>query len=148
MKVIGIPHHDRSPNYFWDELCGSVAIFTNLQIFSYSERSIRSCVDEPKCTGQFLAMVTQMQHLLLFHIMQNKFCTRHIPCITHKPWQSLQFCMNFHHLGVVSIPYYKRMHLLIHFNLGVTQLFPFFQHYHRKACCQQQYRCLTAAHNQ
>jgi hypothetical protein len=73
----------------------------------------------------------------------------------YEPWQSLQFCMNFHDLWVVLIPYYKHMHLIIHLNLGVTQLFlhtffPFsvIQHYHRKACCQQQYRCLTAAHNQ
>ncbi len=123
MKVTGIPHHDWSPNYFWNELCGSVAIFTNPQIFSYSERSIRSCVDEPKCNSQFLAMVTQMQHLLFFHIMQKKICTWHIPRIMHEPWQSLQFCMKFHDLWVVLIPYCKHMHLIIHLNLGVTQLF-------------------------
>ncbi len=89
MKVIGIPHHDSSPNYFWDELCGSVVIFTNLQIFSSSERTTRSCVDEPKCNGQFLTMVTQMKCLFFyFHIMQNKYHRSHIPCIMHKPWQS------------------------------------------------------------
>jgi hypothetical protein len=66
----------------------------------------------------------------------------------------MQFFMNFHDLWVVLIPYYKCMHLIIHFNLGdpavSSHLFPFsvIQHYHRKACCQQQYRCLTAAHNQ
>jgi hypothetical protein len=31
--------------------------------------------------------------------------------------------MNFNHLGVVLIVYYKCMHFIIHFNLGVTQLF-------------------------
>jgi hypothetical protein len=31
--------------------------------------------------------------------------------------------MNSHHLGVLFILYYKRMHLIIHFNPGVTQLF-------------------------
>ncbi len=81
MKVIGIPHHYSSPNYFWDELCGSVAIFTNPQIFPYSERSTRSCVDEPKGNSQFLIMVTQRKYLFFFfHIIQHKFCTRYIPC--------------------------------------------------------------------
>jgi hypothetical protein len=32
MKAIIIPWHDFSLNYFWNELDGSVAIFTNLQI--------------------------------------------------------------------------------------------------------------------
>ncbi len=82
MKAIGIPHHDSFPNYFWDELCGSVAIFTNLQKFSYSERTTRNCVHEPKCNGQFLTMVTQMKCLFFyFHIMKNKFHKSHIPCI-------------------------------------------------------------------
>ncbi len=77
MKAIGIPCHDCPPNYFWDELCGSVAIFTNPHNFSYLERSTRSCVDEPKCHSQFVTMVTHL--FLFFHIMQNKFWTRHIP---------------------------------------------------------------------
>ncbi len=50
--------------------------------------------------------------------------TRHIPGIMHEPWQSLQFCMNFNHLWVVSIIYYKCMHLIIHFNPGATQVLP------------------------
>ncbi len=71
------------------------------------------------------------------------------PGIMHEPCQSLQFCMNFNHLGVVLIPYYKGMHLIIHFNPGVSislHLFPFsdVQHSHRDVCCQQQHRCLTA----
>jgi hypothetical protein len=33
MKVAGIPHHDCSKNYFLNELCGGVAIFTNPQTF-------------------------------------------------------------------------------------------------------------------
>jgi hypothetical protein len=61
MKVIDIPHHDSSPNYLSDELCGSVAIFTNLQIFSYSEKTTRSCVNEPKSNSHFLTVVTQMK---------------------------------------------------------------------------------------
>ncbi len=113
-----------SPNYFWNELYGSVAIFANPQIFPYSKRSTKSCVDEPKGNSQFLAMVTQMKYLFFFfHIIQNKFCARHVPCIMHEPWQSLQFCMNFNHLGVVSILFYKCMHLIIHFNPGATRLF-------------------------
>ncbi len=124
MKAIGIPHHDAPPNYLWNELCGSVAIFADPQIFSYSKRSTRCCVDEPECNSQFLAMVTQMKYLFFFFpIIQNKFHTRHIPCMMHENWQSLQFCMNFNHLGVVLILYYKRMHLIIHFNPGATQLF-------------------------
>jgi hypothetical protein len=51
MKAIGIPHHDYSPNNFLNELCGSVAIFTNLQIFSYSESSTESYIDEPTCNS-------------------------------------------------------------------------------------------------
>ncbi len=90
--------------------------------FSYSERSIRSCVDEPKCNSQVLAMVTQVKYLF-FHIMQNEFHTRQIPHIMHEPWQSLQFSMNFSYLGVVLTLYYKCMHLVIYFNPGATQLF-------------------------
>ncbi len=123
MKAIGTPHHDCSPNYFLNELCGCVTIFTNPQILSYSERGTRSCLNEPKCNSQFLSMVTQMKCLFFFfHVVQNKFCTRHIPGILHEPWQSLQFCMNFYHLWVVSIIYYKCMHLIICFNPGVTQV--------------------------
>jgi hypothetical protein len=85
IKVIDIPQHDYSLDYSLNELCESVAIFTNLQMFSYLEKSTRSCVHEPKCNGQFLAMVTQMRLFFLFHIMQNKFGIRHIPCIMHEP---------------------------------------------------------------
>ncbi len=73
MKAIGIPDHDCSPHYFWNELCISVAILTNPQILSYSERSSRSCVDEPQSNSQFLTVVTQMQHLFsFFHIMKEQ----------------------------------------------------------------------------
>ncbi len=124
MKVTGIPHCDGSPNYFWNELCGSMEIFANLHFLSYSKRITRSCVDEPKCNSQLLTMVTQMKCLFFFfHIIQNKFRTRLVPCIMHEPWQSLQFCMNFNHLGVVSILYYKHIHLIIHFNPDATWLF-------------------------
>jgi hypothetical protein len=43
MKAIGIPHHDCSPNYFGDELCGSVAIFTNLN-FKFFWRGLKGAV--------------------------------------------------------------------------------------------------------
>jgi hypothetical protein len=36
----------------------------------------------------------------------------------------MQFCTDFNHLQVVLIVYYKHMHLIIHFNPGVTWLFP------------------------
>jgi hypothetical protein len=65
IKVIGIPQHDYSLDYSLNELCESVAILTNLQMFSYLEKSTRSCVHEPKCNGQLLAMVTQMRLFLL-----------------------------------------------------------------------------------
>jgi hypothetical protein len=45
--------------------------------FHYSEWSTRSCVDEPQCNSQFLAIVTQMIHLF-FHIMWNIFNIMHI----------------------------------------------------------------------
>jgi hypothetical protein len=80
MKAICIPHHDCSCNYFWNELCGGVAIFTNPQIFHYSEWSMRSCVYEPQSNSQFLTMVTQMKQLFFsFHIMLHKFSIWHIP---------------------------------------------------------------------
>jgi hypothetical protein len=67
-------------------------------------------------------MVIQMKDLFFFfHIMQNKFHSRHVPHIMHQPWQSLQFCMIFNHLGVVLIIYCKCMHSLftsIHVWLG------------------------------
>ncbi len=77
MKMIGIFHHDCFPNYFWNGLCESVAIFTNLQTFYYLKRGTRSYVDEPKCNSYFLAMVIQVEHLFFFfHIL-------------HEPCQSL-----------------------------------------------------------
>ncbi len=123
MEVIGISHHDGSPNYFWNELGASVAIFANSQFFSYIKRSTKSWVDEPEYNSQFLAMVTQMKYLVFLNIIQKKFRTRHVPCIMHEPWQSLQFCINFSHLGLVLILYHEQMHLIIHFNPGAAQLF-------------------------
>ncbi len=57
------------------------------------------------------------------NIIQKKFHTRHVPCVMHEPWQSLQFCINFNNLGLVLILYCKHMHLIIHFNKGATRLF-------------------------
>ncbi len=111
MKAICTPHHDCSPNYFVKWTLGRVAIFTNPQIYSYSEWATRGCVDEPKCNSQFLAVVTQMKHLsLFFRIMQHKFSIWHRTQITHEPWQSLQLCTDFTHLRVVLIAFYKCMH--------------------------------------
>jgi hypothetical protein len=67
-----------------------VAIFTNPHIFYYLEGSTRSCVDEPECNSQLLAMVTEMKHLFsfvffFFHVVLNKFSTRHVPFIMHEP---------------------------------------------------------------
>ncbi len=90
MRASGIPHHNCCPNYFWNKLCGSVAIFTNLHIFSYLERSTRSCVDEPQCNKQFLAMLTKMEHLFFFfHILQNQFSISHVPHMMHEPQDNL-----------------------------------------------------------
>jgi hypothetical protein len=53
--------------------------------FLYSEWSIRSCADEPKCNSQFLAMVTQVKHLFFFffHSMQHKvYGTDSASCIS------------------------------------------------------------------
>ncbi len=160
MKAIGILHHDCSPNYFWDELCGSVAIFTNPQIFSYPERSTRSHVDEPKCNSQFLTMVTQMKYLFfIFHIMQNEFCTRYVgPTSCMSPDNLCSSTHEFQSSGGGLDPLQQRnvcswadYSLQSRFDPAVSShLFPCsaIQHSHRDACCQQQHRCLTAAHNQ
>ncbi len=124
MKVIGVPHHYCSANYFWIELCGSMAIFTNSQI-SYFWSGVQGAVlISVNAVVSFFAMVTQVNHLFtFFHIVQHKFHEWHIDCIMHKPWQSLQFCMDFNHLRVVLIVYYKCIYLIIQFNPGATMLF-------------------------
>ncbi len=66
MTWISIPHHDCSPNYLGTELCGIVAIFTNPQIFHYSDWSTVSCVDDSQRNSQLLTMVTQMKCLFFF----------------------------------------------------------------------------------
>ncbi len=120
-----------------------VAIFTNPHIFYYLEGSTRSCVDEPQCNSQLLAMVTEMKHLFFFvfffffHIVLNKFSTKHVPIIMHEPWQSLPFCTVFNHLRVVLIIYYKPLHLILQFNLGATRLFL------RTIFLSQQFKILT-----
>ncbi len=79
MKWISISHHDSSPNYLGTELCGIMAIFTNQEFFHYSEWSTVSCVDDPQCNSQLLAMVTQMQHLFFFF---------HIICSTNSVYET------------------------------------------------------------
>jgi hypothetical protein len=81
MKVIYICHHNCSPNYLWNELHESLVIATNLYIFYYVNKNTDYFVDEPKCNGQFLTMVTQMKHFL--HIMQHKIYICHILHIMH-----------------------------------------------------------------
>ncbi len=76
MKAISIPWHDFFLNYFWNELDGSLAIFTNLQIFYFLGWSARSCVDEPKCKDQFLAMGIQVKP----HIMHETLTLSSVPC--------------------------------------------------------------------
>lgn len=76
MKVIYICHHNCSPNYLWNELHKSLVIATNPYIFYYVKKNTNYCVDEPKCSSQFLIMVTQMKHFL--HIMQHKIYICHI----------------------------------------------------------------------
>jgi hypothetical protein len=80
MKEIDIPHHDCSPNYFWNELCESVAIFTNPQILFFLEWSTSNCVDGPECNSQFLAIVIDMKttFLLTCHALKIQF-KAHIP---------------------------------------------------------------------
>ncbi len=119
--------------------CGGDAIFTYLQIFSGLEEEL--CLWAPmqslvSCYGD----TTEKTFFFCFHITQNKFSVRHIPGIMHEAWRSPHFCMDFIHLRVVLVIYYKCMHLLIHFNAGVTQLhlFPF------SAVPTFQQRCLLA----
>jgi hypothetical protein len=57
MKIINIPHHDYSPNYFCYELCGNVATFTNPQTFYYLEKNTKSYVYEPQQNSQFYVMM-------------------------------------------------------------------------------------------
>ncbi len=89
MKWISIPHHDCSPNYLGTELCGIMAIFTNWEIFHCSEWSTVSCVDDPQCNSQLLAMVTQMQHLFFFF---------HIICSTNSVYEH-----TLHHAQALTI---------------------------------------------
>ncbi len=94
MKWISIPHHDCSPNYLGIELCGIMAIFTNQEIFQYSEWSTVSCVDDPQCNSQLLAMVTHMQHLFFFF---------HIICSTNSVYETYPAsCTSSAQISIIS----------------------------------------------
>ncbi len=78
MKAIGIPHHGRCPNYFWNNLCGSVGNLHKPTDFYDSEWTTRSCVDEPQCNNQFQYSDTNETPLLCkIHIMHKKISVRH-----------------------------------------------------------------------
>jgi hypothetical protein len=97
-------------------------------------------------------MVTQMKHLFFFffHIMQHKFSIM-VHTLHHAQYLTIFSVLhNFNHLGLVSIITYKCMHLIIHFNPGAIWLFLHtfgVQDSYIDAYCQQQLRCLIAAHN-
>ncbi len=149
MKAIGIPHHDGPPNYLWNELCGSVAIFTDAQIFSYLKRSTRRCVDEPECNSQFLAVVTQMKYLFFFFpIIREQILDK--AHTLHNAWELTISAVlyEFQSFGGGLDPllqtYAPHYSLQSRCNLAVSlHLFPFsvVQHSHRDTCCQQQHRC-------
>jgi hypothetical protein len=99
-------------------------IFTNPQIFCYSDWSTRSCVDEPIAIASFLLWWYKWNTLSSSSTLCSTnlvYCTT--PHVTHiEPWQSFQFCTDFNHLRVVLIVHYKFMHLIIQFNPSATQL--------------------------
>jgi membrane protein insertase Oxa1/YidC/SpoIIIJ len=98
-------------------------------------------------------MVTQMKYLFFFfHIIQNKFHTRHIPCLHHA--LALTISTVLHEFqssggGIDPLLQMYAPHYSLQSKCNPTislQFFPFFaiQHSHKDACCWQQHRCLIA----
>jgi hypothetical protein len=99
----------------------------------------------------------QMKHIFFFfHITQNKFCINHIP--PHQTWllmtnsAVLHWCQSSadgpDHLLQPYAPHYS---LQSRYNLAISShLLPSsaIWHSYRDGHCQQQQRCLLAAHNQ
>jgi hypothetical protein len=93
------------------------------QILEKAEWSTRRHADEPKCNGQFLTVVTQMKPLLfLLYIMLNKFGYPAHTQLCSSVQTVFQVCMDFYHLRMFLVIYYKYMHNIIHLNSGVTWL--------------------------
>ncbi len=137
MKVTGIPHCDGSPNYFWNELCGSVEIFANLPFFLIPKGVPGAVLMSPNAIGNF-------------SLWWHKWNTLHhawtltISAVPHD-FQSSGGGLN--PLLQTYAPHYS---LQSRCNLAISvHLFPFsaIQHSHRDVPCQQKHICLTAVHN-
>ncbi len=130
---------EQTPSSKWLKWLASLSMITLLTILQInfvkvwqSSQTCRCFLIWRRVPGAVFTSPNAMASFLLwwhkwdfffFHIMQNKFNIRHIPCIMHEPWQSLQFCTDFNHLRAVLIIYYNHRYLTICFNAGVAWLF-------------------------
>ncbi len=97
-----------------------------------------------------------MKYLFFFfHMIQNQFCTKHIPCIMPEPLTISAVLHEFQPSGrsLDPLPQTCAPHYSLQPKCDPAvslHLFSFstVQHSHRDACCQQLHRCLTAVHNQ
>jgi hypothetical protein len=76
-----------------------------------------------KCNGQFLTVETEMKPLLfLLYIMLNRFGYLAHTQLCSSVQTVFQVCMDFYHLRMFLVIYYKYLHNIIHLNSGVTWL--------------------------
>jgi hypothetical protein len=70
-----------------NKLGGRVPVATHPQVLGNAKWSTKRCAEEPKCNGEFLTVVTQMEHLIFFffffYIMEHKSCIWHT---SHMKW--------------------------------------------------------------
>jgi hypothetical protein len=119
-----VSYFDCSPNNFWNALCVNLVVFINVQIFSYLERSTRIALMKLNAIANFSLWWYKWKNFSSSSTScRTSFIQGAYPTPYISPNNLLQFRMNFNHLGVVLIIYYKYMHLVIHFNLGATCLF-------------------------
>jgi hypothetical protein len=82
IEANGIPCYDWSSSYLCNKLGERVAVATHPQVLASAKWSTKRCAEEPKCSGEFLTVVTQLEHLIFFfYMMEHKSCIWHIPCM-------------------------------------------------------------------
>ncbi|CAK9213628.1 unnamed protein product [Sphagnum troendelagicum] len=82
MEANGIPCYDCSSSYLRNKLGEGVAVATHPQVLASAKWSTKRCAEEPKCSGEFLTVLTELEHLIFFfYMMEHKSCIRHIPCM-------------------------------------------------------------------
>ncbi len=88
MEAYGIPCYDCSSSYLCNKLGERVAVATHPQFLASAKWSTKRCGEEPKCSGEFLTVVTQLEHLIFFfYMMEHKSCIWHI----HRLWPESLF---------------------------------------------------------